>query len=61
MHVARHKSKVVCFHFNVVYKPGTKNPADYVSRNLVSSSDVSELEKEERGIQDNRKNIEQYN
>ena len=36
MRVARHKSKVACFDFDVVYEPGGRNPADNGSRNPVS-------------------------
>ena len=42
---------MACFDFNVVYEPGAKNPADFSSRNPVSSCKVSEEEREERGIQ----------
>ena len=42
---------MACFEFDVVYKPGAKNPADFGSRNLISSCEVSEQEREERGIQ----------
>ena len=52
MRVARHKSKVACFDFNVIYEPGAQNPADFGSRNPVSSCEVSEVEREEKGIQD---------
>ena len=52
MRVARHKSKVACFDFDVVYEPGINNPADFGSRNLVSSCEGSQEEKESRGIQD---------
>ena len=50
--VAQHKSKVACFDFDVVYEPGANNPADFWSRNPVSSCEVSEDETERRGIQD---------
>ena len=52
MRVARHKSKVACFDFDVIYEPGINNPADFGSRNPVSSCEVSKEEREERGIQD---------
>ena len=31
MRVARHKSKVACFDFDVIYEPGAQNPADFGS------------------------------
>ena len=51
MRVARHKIKVACFDFDVVYEPGAKNPADFGSRNPISTCKASEQEREERGIQ----------
>ena len=42
MHVARHKSKVVCFDFDMIYELRAKNPAEYSSKNPMSSSIVSE-------------------
>ena len=33
--VARHKSKVACFDFDVIYDPGEKNLANFDSRNPV--------------------------
>ena len=41
MKAARHKSKIACFNFYVIYKPGAKNPAEYVSRKPVSTYEVS--------------------
>ena len=52
MRVARHKSKVSCFDFNVVYEIGTNNPADYGSRHPVSNCGDTVWERRDRGILD---------
>ena len=49
---------MACFDFDVIYEPGVKNPADFGSRNPVSSCKVSEQEREERGIQNNESDEE---
>ena len=58
MRFTRHKAKVSCFVFEVVYEPGSKNPADHGPRNPVTECVSSETEKKERGIQDNRSDKE---
>ena len=50
MRVARHKSKVACFDFEVVYKPGEKNPADFYSRNPVEKDKYTDSETEDKGV-----------
>ena len=50
MRVARHKLKVSCFDFDIMYERGTNIPAHYGSRHPVSGHGEYVSEREDKGI-----------
>ena len=50
--VAKHKSKLRGFNFDVIYEAGHKNPSDYSSRHHPDAKEYSKEEMEDQGVED---------
>jgi len=56
--VAKHKSKLLDFDFEVVYQPGSTNPCDWASRCPPQPREYSAEEREDLGVEDEEENAE---
>ena len=56
--VAKHKSKLLSFNFDVIYQPGVTNPCDFASRNPPPDRRYSEEEKERLGVEEEEEDQE---
>ena len=56
--VAKHKSKLLAFDFDVIYKLGATNPCDYASRRPPPQRSYTVEEKEELGVEEEEEDRE---
>ena len=56
--VAKHKSKLLDFDFQVIYQPGATNPCDWASRCPPQQRSYTAEEREELGVEDEDENAE---
>ena len=56
--VAKHKSKLRAFDFNVIYEAGTTTPSDYGSRHPPPARQYTELERETFGVETEEEDAE---
>ena len=50
--IAKHKSKLLAFDFEVIYQPGVTNPCDWASCCPPAARTYTEQEKEDLGVED---------
>ena len=58
--VARHRSKLRSFNFNMVYEPGHTTPCDYGSRHPAPPRKYTKAEKEDQGVEEEEEDAEIY-